>query len=47
MQLFHRGFARPEFIMTGNGAIALEDSLALLPWHLRVNLDVKETNPLV
>ena len=27
--------------MMGNGDIALGAGLALLPWHLRVNLDVK------
>ena len=31
----------------GNGAIALRGSLAPLPWHLRVNLDVKDTSVLV
>ena len=31
----------------GDGAIALGDSLAPLPWHLRVDLDVKDTNVLV
>ena len=38
------GFARrPEFIMIGNGAIALGDSLSLIPlWHVRVDLDVKD-----
>ena len=30
-----RGFTRPEFFLLGDGAIALRDSLALLPWHFR------------
>ena len=30
-----RGFARPEFFLLRDGAIALRDSLALLPWHVR------------
>ena len=30
-------------IIMGNGAIAPGDSLAPVPWHLRVNLDVKDT----
>ena len=29
--------------MVGNRVIALEDSLAPVPWHLRVKLDVKDT----
>ena len=33
--------------MLGNGAIALGDSLALLPWHLGVNLDVRDTSVFV
>ena len=46
----HRGFARLKFMMMGyrtRTIIALGDSLALLPWPLRVNLDVKDTVPLV
>ena len=31
----------------GNEAITLGDSLAPLPWYLRVNLDVKVTNVLI
>ena len=27
-----------------NGVNALGDILAALPWHIRVNLDVKDTN---
>ena len=30
--------------MMGKGAIALWDSLALHPWHIRVNLNVKTHN---
>ena len=30
------GLARPEFFLLGDGAIVLGDSLALLPWRLRV-----------
>ena len=30
--------------MMGNGTIALGDNLALLPWHLWVDLDVKDTS---
>ena len=30
-----RGFTRPEFFLMGDGAIALRDSLALLPWNFR------------
>ena len=33
-----RGFTRPELFLLGNGAIALRDSLALLPWHFRETL---------
>ena len=33
--------------MMVNGAIAFEYSLAPLPWHLRVNLDVEVTSVLV
>ena len=29
------GFTRPEFFLVGDGAIALRDSLAFLPWHVR------------
>ena len=30
--------------MLGNGVIALEDSLTLLPWHLSVNLGTEDTS---
>ena len=33
--------------MVKNEAVALGDSLALLPWHLRVNLNVEHTSVLV
>ena len=33
--------------MTGNGVIALGDSLALVPWYLRVNLGTDDTSVLV
>ena len=32
-----RGLVRPKFILVGDEAIALGDSLAPVPWHLRVN----------
>ena len=35
---------RPEFFLLGDGAIAPTDSLAPVPWHVRVNLDVKDTS---
>ena len=47
MKVRHRGFARSELIMMGNGIIALEGSLTLLPWPLTVNIDVKDTSVLV
>ena len=31
------GFTRPEFFLLGDGAIALRDSLAILPWQDRVS----------
>ena len=33
--------------MLGNGVIVLGDNLALLPWHLRVNLGTEDTSALV
>ena len=33
--------------MMGNKSIALEDSLAPVPWHLRVNPGTEDTNVLV
>lgn len=33
---------RPKFFLFGDGIIPLEDNLAPLPWHLRVNLDVED-----
>ena len=33
--------------MMGDGAIALGDSLAPLPWHLSVNHDVKDSSVLI
>ena len=33
---FETRFFKSKFIMLGNGAIALGDSLALLPWHLKL-----------
>ena len=35
-----REFTKPKFILE-NRVIALRSSLALYPWHLEVNLDVK------
>ena len=37
-----RGLVRPEFLLLGDGAIALRDSLAPVPRHIRVNLEVKK-----
>ena len=34
-----------KFFLMGNGAIALGDNLAPLPWHFTVNLDVKDHHP--
>ena len=42
-----RGLARPEFLLLGDGAIALRDSLAPIPWHVRVTLDVEDTSVLI
>ena len=33
--------------MLGNGAMALGNSLALRPWHLRVNLGTEDTIVLI
>ena len=32
---------RPEFFLPGDEAVVPKDSLALLPWHIRVTLDVE------
>ena len=37
-----RGLVRPGLLLLGNGVIALRDSLAPAPWHVRVNFDVEE-----
>ena len=41
-----RELVRPE-LMLGDEAIALMDSLAPIPWHVRVTLDVEDTSVLV
>ena len=35
--ILHPGLARPEFFLLEDEAIALGDSLTLLPWHVREN----------
>ena len=40
------GLVRPEF-MLGHEIIALMDSLARIPWHVRVTFDVEDTNVLI
>ena len=42
-----RGLVAPEFVLLGDEAIALGDSLAPLPCHIRVNLDVEVTSVLI
>ena len=41
-----RELVRPE-LMLGDEVIALMDSLAPVPWHVRVTLDVEDTSVLV
>ena len=43
IEVRHREFAKPEFILMGNGVIALGDSLVLVPWQLRVSLTPRTT----
>ena len=38
---------RPEFFLLGDGAIALRDNLAPVPWHVRVNSTSRNTIALV
>ena len=38
----HRGLVRPELFLLGDGAIAIRDSRAPVPWHVRVNLGTEE-----
>ena len=38
-----RGMVRPEFFLLGDGAIALKDSLAPVPWHVRVTSAPRNT----
>ena len=38
-----RGLVSPKFFLLGDGAIALGDSLAPVPWHIRVNLGAEDT----
>ena len=47
MYVRQRGLFRPETFLLGDGIIALGGSLAPVPWHIRVNLDVKDTSVLI
>ena len=47
MYVRQRGLIKFEFFLPGDRAIALRDSLALLPWHVRVTLDVEGTSVLI
>ena len=42
-----RGLVRPKFFLLRDGAIALGDSLAPVPSHIRVNLEVEDISVLV
>ena len=42
-----RGLARPDFFLLGDGAIAPLESLAPIPWHVRVTSVPRITDALV